>query len=243
MKGVSGFATMYAIFLIATILPTSKVLTHGIVTGHTGSTFKQESDNMSEKNELEEPETGGEGGTIGKQISSIDTLEMLKWVLDGIQGQIRFADSKAAFVVIFHTFLFGFLITQAETLAGTPNSGRDCLYWMRIALMVGYGITSLTSIAYAIGAVLPKFGERAPNSHVFFGHIVAKYARNYDGYHKDVLDASNEDWLGDLTSQIVENSNIALEKHKRARVAAAWAVAAILFAFFSIVLHFLNLSF
>lgn len=197
---------------------------------------------MSEINDSDETEATVGSDHAGNQPPPFDSLESLRWILDGVQEQIRFADSKAAFVVLFHTFLFGFLITQAETLAGVSNDGRDCLYWGQIVLLTAYGISSFTSIAYAIAAVVPKFGEGAPQSKIHFGHIVTKYARNYDAYHKDILYASNEAWLGYLTSQIVENSNIADAKHKRVRVAARWAVAAILFAFLGIVFYFIKSS-
>ena len=193
---------------------------------------------MSESNDFSKTEASAENDHAGEPPSQFHSLELLKWTLDSVQEQIRFADSKAAFVVLFHTFLFGFLITQAETLAGVSGDGRDWLYWFRIGLLTAYAFSSCVSVIYAIRAVIPKFGEGAPPCKTFFGHIVAKYGRDYGRYHHDALSASKADWLCDLTSQIVENSNIAVAKHQRARIAAHWAAAAILFAFLGIVAYF-----
>lgn len=193
---------------------------------------------MSESNDYSEMEATTGSDHAAEPQSQFDSLELLKWTLDSVQEQIRFADSKAAFVVLFHTFLFGFLITQAESLAGVSEDGHDWLYWSRIVLLALYAGSSFVSIAYAIAAVVPKFGEGAPNCRIFFGHIVAKHARNYGAYHRDAMSLSKTDWLNDVTSQIVENSNIANAKHRRVRIAARWAVATILFAFLGIVAYF-----
>lgn len=163
-----------------------------------------------------------------------DPTEILKWTLDGVQEQIRFADSKAAFVVLFHTFLFGFLITQAEHLATYSVAGRDSFYWMRIGVLAIYAVTSIVSIGYAIAAVIPKFGKGAPACRIFFGHIVNDFGRDYAAFHQSVINRTPTDWLKDITSQIIENSNIALVKHQRAGIAARWAIATIIFAFLGV---------
>lgn len=195
---------------------------------------------MNEKSGAANESTGTRGDDENSNISSFDTLEFLKWTLDGVQEQIRFADTKAGFVVLFHTFLFGFIISQAETLATVAVDGRDCLYYFRMALFTGYAVASITSIWFAIAAVIPKFGTGAPRCRIFFGHIVAEYGRNYDGYHQAVLGRSEADWLKDLTSQIVENSNIANDKHRRAGTAARWAVATVVLAFLGIASLFVS---
>lgn len=169
---------------------------------------------------------------------NFNCMDHLRWILDSVQDQIRFGDSKAAFVVGFHTFLFGFLITQAETLAKAGNDGPDWLYCLRIVLFAMYAVFSFVSICYAIGAVIPKFGEGAPRCKIFFGHIVADYGRNYEGFHNDAVSTSRDSWLRDFTSQIVENSNIANAKHKNASAAAKWAVASVFCAFLAVVCYF-----
>jgi len=180
---------------------------------------------MSEQNET----NATHGPTTGN-----DPTEILKWTLDGVQEQIRFADSKAAFVVLFHTFLFGFLITQAEHLAAYPTAGRDWFYCMRIGVLTAYAATSIVSIAYAISAVIPKFGEEAPPCRIFFGSIVNDFQRDYARFHETAISRTPTDWLKDITSQIVENSNIALIKHQRAGIAARWAIATVTFAFLGV---------
>lgn len=153
---------------------------------------------------------------------------MLQWILTSTQEQIRFADSKAAFALLIQTFLFGFVASQVDTFREQIS---PCFSWMLLLTLAGYIGSSLASVTYAVRTVIPKFGEGAPRCKIFFGHIVSAYARNYDAYRRDVEQSSEDDWRRDLSSQIVENSNIALMKHRRAGVAARWALAALFFVF------------
>lgn len=160
----------------------------------------------------------------GQAVASTDDL---KWVLDGVQEQIRFADSKAAFVIALDTFVFGFLLSHAESLAGRGPQGANCLYWICLIILAICAAVSLVSMYFAIMAVVPQLGKTAPACNIFFGHIVSQYHRDYGGYCEAVNSASEEKWLKDITSQIVENSNIAMAKHGRAGRAARFAVGAV----------------
>lgn len=167
---------------------------------------------------------------MSETAKDVAKLEVMQSVLDGVQEQIRFADSKAAFVAVFHTFLFGFIISKGDEVAKSYADGCDWLCVVQIVLLAAYAITTLISIVYAIGTVIPKFGENAPECKIFFGHIVKCYKRDYNRYVQDALNATEEDWLKDIGTQIVENSNIAMDKHKRAKTGAMWAVAAVIAA-------------
>ena len=161
-----------------------------------------------------------------RQVSA--DIGMLQWILASTQEQIRFADSKAAFALLIQTFLFGFVASQVDTFR---DQSSPCFAWALLLALAGYIGSSLASVIYAVRAVIPKFGEGAPRCKIFFGHIVSTYARNYDAYRRDVEQSSEDDWRRDLSSQIVENSNIALMKHRRAAVAAKWALAAFFLVF------------
>lgn len=178
------------------------------------------------ENESSDNQIKPESPSLPRQITA--DAGMLQWILSSTQDQIRFADSKAAFVLLIHTFLFGFVASQMDTFW---RQLPPCFSWILLLVLVGYISGSLVSITFAIVAVIPKFGEGAPRCKIFFGHIVSTYAKNYEAYRLDVGKTSQEDWCGDLSSQIVENSNIALTKHRRAGLSARWALVALFFAF------------
>jgi len=73
----------------------------------------------------------------------------------------------------------------------------------------------------------------------YFGHIVRDFGRDYGKYGKIAAGRTESEWFEDLTSQVVENSNIANEKHRLAASALRWAIAAVLLAFAAIALTLL----
>ena len=191
---------------------------------------------MNEQNDATEADDNVSSTTESQSLSERERLDLLKWVLDNVQSQIRFADSKASFVLFFHIFLFSFITSQAETLASVPHEARGWIFVLRGLLFAVYAVLAIVSIGYAVSAVIPRFGVNADMSKIFFGHIVAGYERNVHEYNKAISQMSKSEWLKDVSGQIVENSNIAQTKHKRARTAALWALASVVLAFFGVLL-------
>ena len=73
-------------------------------------------------------------------------IETLKSTLSGVQEQIRFADSKAGFIALFHTVLFGFLATQADSIALTDAASRGIRFWVSAAVLMVYGVTAVVAV-------------------------------------------------------------------------------------------------
>lgn len=206
---------------------TLRGLTRGILRGIFGIMPRVGLSSMSESKRLENEHK--HTSDLSRSESLADTAEFLRWNLDTVQEQIRFADTKAAFVAIFHTVLLGLVATQTPEIDAYNFSGR-CLVIAQYALLVGYAGCALVSVAYVVSAVIPRFGTQAPHCKIFFGHIATKYGRNFDDFHQQIVGSRLEDWIRDLTSQILENSNIALAKHQRVGTAARWALAAVVLA-------------
>jgi hypothetical protein len=155
-------------------------------------------------------------------------LEMLSKTLEGVQEQIRFADSKAAFVALFHTVLFGFVATQVDALSKVDGGDRTCAFWLGIILLLVYMGTAGVAVVFAVLCVVPNLGEAVPPCKIHFGHIFSAYGFDHQRYCREIGELDDCAWANDIGSQIVVNSGIATRKHKRAKVAALWTIAAVL---------------
>ena len=142
-------------------------------------------------------------------------------VLAGVQEQIRFADTKAAFVFAINTLMFGFVANSVGTLKkalaldSVPPSA-----WVGLVALIAFVLCAVIAVGMLIYAVMSRFGALAPKSRVFFGHIATCYGKDYGKYVSEVKAMSEEDWLHEVGTQIVETSHIALTKHSTVRCAA-----------------------
>ncbi len=155
-------------------------------------------------------------------------LDIYFRILSGHQEQIRFADSKAAFMAALNTLLFGFMATNFASLKAlyTTCSIMGVACWALFLVLAVYLLSALFSLGCIIVAVTSRFGELAPHSKVFFGHIARNYGKDYEKYVRESSAMTATDWARDLGTQIVEVSHIALAKHRRVR----WAARALLVA-------------
>jgi hypothetical protein len=162
-------------------------------------------------------------------------------ILGGIQDQTRFADSKAVFVAALNTLLFGFMARNFESLKAIYMAWQasHVAFWLLFVFFIGYVGASLLSLGFVIWAVMSRFGELAPRSKVFFGHIARDYGNDCEKYVRETSGMTDADWARDLGSQIVEVSHIALAKHRRVRRAAISVFIALLLWFVSFAFLFI----
>jgi len=162
-------------------------------------------------------------------------------ILGSVQDQTRFADSKAVFVAALNTLLFGFMARNFESLkpiyATCQASHVTC--WLLFMFFAAYVVASLLSLGFVIWAVMSRFGELAPRSKIFFGHIAWDYGNDCEKYIRETSGMTDADWVRDLGSQIVEVSHIALAKHKRVRRAAICVFMALILWFVSFAFLFI----
>jgi len=165
------------------------------------------------------------------QRTSLDTC----WkVLAGIQEQIRFADTKAAFIFGINTLMFGFLASSIGTLKKVLATGQvPPAAWVGLVSLILFGICAVLAVGTLICAVMSRFGKLAPKSRCFFGHIVTSYGKDYGKYVSEVEMMTDSDWIKEVGTQIVETSHIAQCKHSAVKWAAivsivglaSWVVA------------------
>lgn len=143
-------------------------------------------------------------------------------ILNDIQEQIRFADSKAGFISAFNVLLFGFVANHMDKLR-TFCSGKEyatgCIV-TALVLVAIYVASMVTTFALVVSCVVSRFGGRARQSRVFFAHIAEQYGKNHKRYSDDIGVMTGAEWLEELGAQIVEVSRLAVLKHKRVRWAA-----------------------
>ena len=106
-------------------------------------------------------------------------------------------------------------------------------------LLTAQEVGSLLSLGFVIWAVISRFGELAPRSKVFFGHIARDYGNDCEKYIRETSGMTDADWARDLGSQTVEVSHIALAKHKRVRRAAICMFIALILWFVSFAFLFI----
>jgi Family of unknown function (DUF5706) len=171
-----------------------------------------------------------------KKLSLDNCLKMLV----GVQEQIRFADTKAAFMFGINTLMFGFVAGSVGTLKKALGlSLIPTPAWVGLVSLILFGICAVVAVGMLIYTVMSRFGALAPKSRVFFGHIANTYGKDYGKYVSEVKAMTEDDWLNDVATQIVETSHIAFTKHSTVRNAALITIAGLalwVIAVFSIAL-------
>ncbi len=161
------------------------------------------------------------GLSTEEAIESKSNLDNCLKVLAGVQDQIRFADTKAVFLFAINTLMFGFVVNSVSTLKkAMPLSPVPVSAWVGLVALIAFAILAVIAVGMLIYAVMSRFGELAPKSRVFFGHIATTYGKDYGKYVSELKAMSEEDWLHEVGTQIVETSHIALTKHSTVRRAA-----------------------
>lgn len=165
------------------------------------------------------------GHTSSNGTNEKTNLNTCMKVLAGVQEQIRFADTKAAFVFGINTLMFGFMAGSIATLKKalelTPVPPAA---WVGLVSLIVFGLCAVFAVGTLIYTVMSRFGKLAPNSRCFFGHIATTYRKDYAKYVAEVRAMTEDDWLGDVCTQIVETSHIALDKHSAVKMAAIFTI-------------------
>jgi hypothetical protein len=162
-----------------------------------------------------------DGQTTGESVEKKSNLDNCLKVLASVQEQIRFADTKAAFVFAINTLMFGFVVNSVGTLKkALALSTVPASAWVGLVALVVFGVCAVVAVGMLIFTVMSRFGEKAPKCHIFFGHVATQYGHDFEKYVTDLKAMSEDDWLKEVGTQVVETSHIALTKHKTVRNAA-----------------------
>ena len=120
----------------------------------------------------------------GVQLKS--SLSTYFSILGAAQEQIRFADRKAAFYFGMNALMFAFIGRNLFDLRDALTTNKvNVAGWISGGLFVIYGLLAAASVAIVVWSVLSRFGELAPTSKVYFGHIIKHYGKDYGKYVAD----------------------------------------------------------
>ncbi len=145
-------------------------------------------------------------------------IERLAGVLQGVQDQIRFCDTKAQVILGLNGILAGFLATRASELASTIAGESRHVIAVGLFLSVAlYLVFLVSSFAFGVRVVLPRLDVSQPDSCVFFSHIAAQHKNNYEKIAKELPGLSDEDLAADMAKQILANSHVCVRKHQSLR--------------------------
>jgi hypothetical protein len=142
-----------------------------------------------------------------------------------VEDQLRFADSKSAFIATLHAFLIGPLAANVPAIrnAVAPwDMASHGLLWLTAGAYAVMFLASMTAVALTVLPRKPR--HKRPGSRAFFGRIAREYGHDPDRYVAELAAMSCDDWLAELGKYLVEASDIAATKHRMARWATVLAV-------------------
>ena len=158
------------------------------------------------------------------------SLETCLKILGAIQDQIRFADSKAAFLMGINTLMFGFMATNLGLLKkGLNIPSPSAAAIVALVALIVFALCVLVAVLILVYAVMSRFGDLAPMTRMFFGHIAKTYGKDYGKYVTEIRGMTDDEWLADAATQIVETSHIAAIKHRSVKKAAIASIVGLIF--------------
>lgn len=116
-------------------------------------------------------------------------------VLNGVQEQIRFADTKAAIFAAALVVLFGFMATQVDGLQPVAETERGWHFWTRACLLALYGVSTVVAFTYAARCVMPRTGESAPPCLFHVAHVAKTYRLDHERFCRDMAVMDEGTWV------------------------------------------------
>jgi hypothetical protein len=159
-----------------------------------------------------------------------------------VEEQLRFADSKAAFLATIQTLLVGPLVYNVATLRGAIHTWDAASRAVLVGLGGVYGLLFLVSMALVSAVVLPRFRRpgQAP-SRLFFGRIAREFGDDPGRFVAQVAAMTAREWAEELGIYVVDAARIAAAKHRHVRHATVLTVASVV-AWCAVVLALLGLK-
>ena len=139
-------------------------------------------------------------------------------VLARVEEQLRFADSKAAFIATLHAFLVGPLAGNAVGIRAVVAAWDPAAHILLGLAAGSYAVMFLVTMGIVAAAVLPRTRRNGrPASKAFFGRIAQEYSHDPRLYVRELARLSDRDWLDEIGHYIVDASTIAATKHRLVR--------------------------
>ena len=145
-----------------------------------------------------------------------------------VEDQVRFADSKAAFLATIHTLLVGPLVYNLAALRTAIHEWDDASRAVLVGLGGLYVLTFVLSMGLVAMTVLPRFRRRGrPASRLFFGRIAREFGDDPDRFVAQIGALTEREWVEELGVYVVDASRIAASKHRYVRQSTVLTVASV----------------
>jgi Family of unknown function (DUF5706) len=161
-------------------------------------------------------------------------LMMLVGTLNGIQDQIRFADTKGGFLATVNALFGGLLASRADRLAAIPPDHRHLAFWVAVVMLLIYCVCTCMSICQVIFSVMPRLRKSDWPGRTHFADIVQRFNGDQQRYRDEVKQLSPTEWADEISAQIVNVSRIAVKKHRFIHRAAVWTMCSFVLWVFAI---------
>ena len=133
-------------------------------------------------------------------------LEFLYWELNRVSEWIRFSDRKSAFLSVYYTWLFWFLLSQKQLIFENIPKNGDCYILIIILIWISF----ILGFILLFASIFPSLKNwKKDNSLFYFKHISKM---DITKYTKEIWWLSEKDARKQIIEQIYTNSNIANSK-------------------------------
>lgn len=126
----------------------------------------------------------------------------LKYTFSNINDWIKVADTKANY---FLTYNLGYIVVLSQFIDDKTDLLIKILYCV-------CSILSFVSLYFLISVFTPRLQNKLKKSNIYFLHLAEKYCNDQISGVEKLQKISENDYISDLSGQIVINSIIAKEK-------------------------------
>lgn len=162
-------------------------------------------------------------------------------LLGRVEDQLRFADSKAAFLSTLQAFLISPLIYNVAEIRKAFRTWDTLSVNLLVVTGGVYVALFLISMSLVGMTVLPRIRRltraRAP-SRVFFGRIAREFGHDPSAFVAQLAAMTERDWLDEIGVYIVDVSAIAAAKHWYVRWATLFSVSTVPFWILTVLVLF-----
>ncbi len=154
--------------------------------------------------------------------------DLLLKILDGVQTQIRFFDTKAQIVLGIDGILAGFVGVQIPALAEVVFKFWPSFLsvWLLIVFCTLL-ISLMLSLLQALRTIYPRLNIGQPDSKIFFAHLARIYGNDYVRASRELTGLSEQELSVDIANQLLANSRVCELKYARLTQASMWMAVAI----------------
>ena len=139
-------------------------------------------------------------------------LQFLQAELNRVSDWIRFADQKSAFLSVYYSAIFVFIISYKEKIQCSISIFENWSLYFYIYLLISIAILFFVGFFFLFCSVFPRLKNHFTNKSLFYFGCISK-TKMVD-YLKQIEELTEEESKKQILEQIYSNSIIADQKMK-----------------------------